>query len=121
MVQTDLSQLRAECGEWRQILRGYREDLQDSRKSLQPLCRNELSKKALQRIEQFDNQFHIQLINIHDLKKAIKTHEQNLTGNDAADEVFVRHELLLDAFLRLDNTLQELRSSYMQFTNMPAW
>ena len=47
MVQTDLSQLSAECQEWRQILRNYREELQLSKKSLQEICRKNLSKDQL--------------------------------------------------------------------------
>ena len=78
MVQTDLSQLSAECQEWRQILRNYREELQLSKKSLQEICRKNLSKDQLKEVEHFDNQFHIQLINVHDLKQEIKTHERKI-------------------------------------------
>ena len=117
MVQTDVSQLIAECADWRQILRNYREELQDSKKALQPICRNTLTRSQLQEVEHFDNQFHIQLINIHDLKQAIKVHEKSLLGDDLADEVYARHEHLLDQFIMLENTLQELRSQFMLFTD----
>lgn len=122
MVQTDLSQLKAECSDWRQILRNYREEFQDSKKALQSICRKSLSRNQLQEVEHFDNQFHIQLINIHDLKQDIKAHEKNLGGHgeDASDEVYARHEHLLDQFITLENTLQELRSAFQQFTNATA-
>lgn len=122
MVQTDLSQLKAECSDWRQILRNYREEFQDSKKALQTICRKTLSRDQLQEVEHFDNQFHIQLINIHDLKQEIKAHEKNLgdNGEEASDEVYARHEHLLDQFITLENTLQELRSEFQQFTNATA-
>lgn len=121
MVQTDLSQLKAECADWRQMLRNYREEFQDSKKALSPICRQSLSKSQLLEVEHFDNQFHIQLINIHDLKQQIKAHEKELGsgggGADLPDEIFARHEYLLDQFVMMENTLQELRNEFQQFTD----
>ncbi|RPD51218.1 MULTISPECIES: hypothetical protein [Chitinophagaceae] len=123
MVQTDLSQLQAECTDWRQILRNYREEFQDAKKSLQSFCRNTLSKDQLLEVEHFDNQFHIQLINIHDLKQEIKGHVRLIEAEGSEqmqDEVYARHEHLLDEFLTLENTLQELRNEFRVFTNASA-
>lgn len=123
MVQTDLSQLSAESKEWHQILRNYRDEFQDSKKSLEAICRKHLSKSQLQDVEHFHNQFHIQLINIHDLKHTIKGHERQLAfnnGGDHSDELYARHEHLLDEFIGLENTLQELRSAFQNFTNNAA-
>ncbi|HEY0356207.1 MAG TPA: hypothetical protein VGC29_08390 [Flavisolibacter sp.] len=122
MVQTDLSQLSAECQEWRQILRNYREELQLSKKSLQEVCRKNLTKLQLQDVEHFDNQFHIQLINVHDLKQAIKTHERKIAlessdGENISEETYTRHEELLDQFLSQESTLQELRNDFKNFTS----
>ncbi len=120
MVQTDTSQLSAECSEWRQILRNYKEEFIQSKESLQEICSKNLPKNSLLDVEHFDNQFHIQLINIHDLKQAIKIHEKKIAlqaATDVADEVFRRHELLLDRFLVLENTFQELRSEFTDFTS----
>lgn len=122
MVQTDISQLSAECTEWRQILRNYREELHQCQKALQQTCRNSLSKDQLLEVEHFDNQFHIQLINIHDLKQLIKNHERTLhaQGEQIAEDNFARHEHLLSEFLSLENTLQELRSEFNEFVNKTA-
>jgi len=115
MVQTDVSQLTTECNEWLQILRNYREEFQTSKKSLQEICGKSLSKKQLLDVEHFDNQFHIQLINIHDLKHSIKIHEKRIEHESASGEIaeqnFTLHEELLTAFLSLENTLQELPTS----------
>lgn len=119
MVQTDISQLSAECKEWLQILRNYREELQTSKKSLQEICRKSLSRNQLFEVEHFDNQFHIQLINIHDLKHSIKIHERKIemesSGGDIAEETYTLHEELLNEFLGLENTLQELRNEFKNF------
>ena len=122
MVLTDISQLSAECTEWRQILRNYRNELQDYKKVLQESCRKTLSKEQLHEVEHFDNQFHIQLINIHDLKQSIKTHERKIqyetseSGN-ASEATFAYHEDLLDQFLMQENRLQQLREEFKNFIN----
>ncbi len=118
MVQTDISQLSAECQEWRQILRNYREEFQTSKKSLSEIIRKNLQKDQLKELEHFDNQFHIQLINIHDLKQTIKSHERKIeidSGSDAAEKLYTVHEELLNEFLGLENMLQELRSEFKNF------
>lgn len=119
MVQTEVSQLSAECQEWLQILRNYREELQTSKKSLQEICRKSLPKDQLPEVDHFDNQFHIQLINIHDLKHSIKTHERRIevetSISDVSDDTYTVHEELLNEFLGLENTLQELRNDYKNF------
>jgi hypothetical protein len=119
MVQTDLSQLTAECNEWLQILRNYREEFQTSKKSLQEICRKSLPKNQLLDVEHFDNQFHIQLINIHDLKHSIKTHERRIeqesASGDIAEDNYTLHEELLAEFLSLENTLQEVRNEFKTF------
>lgn len=117
MVQTDISQLSAESTEWRQILRNYKEEFQESKKVLQQICRNSLSKEYLQEVEHFDNQFHIQLINIHDLKQSIKSHERKIQfeADNTSERTFTIHEELLSEFLRLETTLQELRNEFRQF------
>src|SRR6476620_10382448 len=108
MVQTDVSQLSSECKEWRQILRNYRDEFQLSKKSLQEICRKNLSKDHLMSIEHFDNQFHIQLINIHDLKQTIKTHDRKIeiesSSGDVTDDTYKAHEELLNEFLGLENS-----------------
>ena len=118
MVQTDISQLSSECSEWRQILRNYRDEFQDSKKALQNLCSKTLSKDQYHDVEHYHNQFHIQLINIHDLKQLIKNHEKNLqssSGKEISEELYKNHENLLDQFVTLENTLQELRSDFGNF------
>jgi hypothetical protein len=121
MVQTDLAQLTSETAEWRQILRNYRDEFQDCKKLLQDSARA-TAKSQLIELEHFDNQFHIQLINIHDLKQEIKQHERRIAferGKDdnITNDTYTEHERLLDAFLTLENGLQQLRSDFRDFIN----
>ena len=116
MVQTDISQNAAECAEWRQILRTFRDEFSHDKKELESLCRTSLSKAQLQQVEHFYNQFHIQLINIHDLKQTIKAHERSLQlENTPSEATLGQHEELFDKFSTMEATLQELRGDFKHF------
>jgi hypothetical protein len=121
MVQTDISQLSAECSEWRQILRNYRQEFHQYEKALQETCKHTLDRKELLDVEHFQNQFDIQLKNIHDLKLQIKNHERRIqlesSGSDVQEETFAQHEQLLNEFLTLESTLQEIRNEFKNFVN----
>jgi hypothetical protein len=121
MVQTDISQVAAECADWRQVLRNYRNEFTQSKKDLESLCRSRLTKDQLLSIEHFSNQFHIQLINIHDLKKDIKLHERHVqteleNQEMLSEETLNRHEALYDQFSRMEMTLLDLRTDFQQFS-----
>jgi hypothetical protein len=119
MVITDISQLTAECNSWRQHLRNNRDSFTQLRQQLRKLAAPVLNKDLLQEVEHYENQFHIQLINIHDLKHAIKAHEQQIAFEQArgnvTDETLHRHEQLLTDYHHLDGMLQELRTEFTQF------
>jgi hypothetical protein len=119
MVQTDLSQLSAESKEWRHILNNYRQEIQEYKDLLPGMCGKPLSKEQLVQVEQYHNQFHIQLINIHDVKRAIKNHEQKTLAdeNHISNDVYAEHERLLHEFLTLENSLQELRRKFNHFVD----
>ena len=74
MVQADISQLSRECNTWRDALRAFRDEFTQDKGKLQQLASRPLSKEDLTDVEHYHNQFHIQSINIHDLKHSIKHH-----------------------------------------------
>ncbi|MGZ5134263.1 MAG: hypothetical protein ACXWWD_05060 [Chitinophagaceae bacterium] len=121
MVQVETSQLTGECNSWREKLRQYREEFSKDKTKLQDAASRTLSKDQLQDVEHLHNQFHIQLINIHDLKHAIKTHEQkmnyemNVNKGKLNGETMAEHENLLDQFQSLELTLQDLREEFDGF------
>ena len=121
MVQVETSQLVTECNTWRDALRKYRDEFSHDNLKLQQATNPSLSKDQLQEVEHLHNQFHIQLINVHDLKHLIKVHhrliEFELKDNDGhlKEETLAKHENIFDQFQNLDLTLQDLRSEFDKF------
>ena len=76
MVQTDISQLSKECNQWRESLHSLRDEFNKLKHELQNVANKALSKDQLTGLEHYQNQLHIQLINIHDLKQAVKSHDK---------------------------------------------
>jgi benzoyl-CoA reductase/2-hydroxyglutaryl-CoA dehydratase subunit BcrC/BadD/HgdB len=114
--------LNAETAEWRSILRNYKDEFQECKKLLESTCKQDLSKNQLKDVEHFDNQFHIQLINIHDVKQHIKMHDRRVQfylsrNTDLPEEIYQDHERLLDEFLSLENALMLVRSEFRDFIN----
>jgi hypothetical protein len=121
MVQVDISQLSAECNAWREKLRQYKEEFTKDESKLQETTRQTLSKEQLQDVEHLHNQFHIQLINIHDLKQSIKAHDRKMQFEKAAFNGYVnedslsRHESLLEEYQSLEQTLLDLREEFNDY------
>src|SRR5689334_15653137 len=115
MVQVEIAQLTGECNAWREKLRQYREEFTQDKAKLQQAVSQPLSKDQLQDVEHLHNQFHIQLINIHDLKQAIKAHERTISfemgvnDNQLNEKTVADHETLLSEYQSLEHTLLELR------------
>lgn len=123
MVQTDISQMTRECSDWRDSLRSLREQLNENKTQLQHLANRPLSKEQLTEVEHYHNQFHIQLINIHDLKHQIKSHDQRVQFESAThqgqinEETQQVHDNLLEQYHHLEQTLTELRQSFLDFSH----
>lgn len=121
MVQVDIEQLSGECNAWREQLRRYREEFIQDENKLRQVAGQTLSKEQLQDVEHLHNQFHIQLINIHDLKQSIKNHDRKMNFEKAAfngsvnEESLAQHEDLLDAYQSLEHTLTDLRAEFNDF------
>ena len=121
MVQVDISQLSGECNVWREKLRHNREEFNHNEAKLRQVAGRPLSKEQLQDVEHLHNQFHIQLINIHDLKQAIKVHDRKINFEKAAfngtanEDSLVRHEELHDEYQSLEQTLEVLRGEFDSF------
>ena len=121
MVQVDISQLSGECNAWREKLRNYREEFNSYETKLRKVAGQQLSKDQLHEVEHLHNQFHIQLINIHDLKQAIKVHDRKINFEKAAfngkanEDSLARHEELLEEYQSLSQTLDKLREKFGDF------
>lgn len=125
MVQTELSQLTRECNDWRETLRSHRDELHKMQTTLQQVVNHPLSKEEQTELEHLQNQLHIQLINIHDLKHAVKMHDRKLahevSGNadvQFSDNISAYHENLYENYQSLETTLSELRNDFNHFVTM---
>ena len=126
MVQVDISQLSKECNSWREQLRQFREEFTNDETRLTKTASISLSKDQLHVVEHLHNQFHIQLINIHDLKQAIKAHDRKMNFERVAfnglvnEDSFAKHESLLEDFKELQQTLDQLRNEFNLFLKSVA-
>ncbi|QGW28976.1 hypothetical protein [Phnomibacter ginsenosidimutans] len=66
--------LLAECDQWRNQLRQAKENINHLRSELYTAAAGKTDHDYLKEVEHYHNQFHIQLINVHDVKHAIKHH-----------------------------------------------
>src|SRR5688500_2866934 len=96
MVQADISQLSGECNTWRESLRSYRDEINQFKQNLQRIAGQALSRDQLQDVERYHNRFHIQLINIHDLKQAIKAHDRRVNFEVTANNGQLNEETIHD-------------------------
>src|SRR5690349_9396348 len=123
MVQTDISQLSRECNEWRERLHSYRDEFNQLQRRLQQAAFKSLSKDQQTDLEHFQNQLHIQLINIHDLKQSVKAHDRQIyfevseNNGQVSDETLAHHENLYDDYQSLQQTLGDLRNEFTHFIN----
>jgi len=121
MVTVDISQLSGECNTWRDSLRSCRDDLNQLKKQLQQTAAQNLTKDQLHDVEHYHNQFHIQLINVHDLKQSIKSHDRRVQFETAAnsgkieEDTIAEHERLFEEFQSLDSTIKNLREEFGGF------
>lgn len=123
MVQTDIPQLSRECNEWRDKLHSLRDEFNHLKHNLQQAAGKQLSKDQLTDLEHFQNQLHIQLINIHDLKQAIKAHDKkahfeiSAHNGQVTDETYSEHERLFDEYQSLLHTLEDVRTDFHHFVD----
>jgi hypothetical protein len=121
MVTIDVEQLSQECNAWRETLRSYREEFVQLKMQLQKNAASQSHKEDLLQLEHLDNQLHIQLINIHDLKRLIKNHDKQLqlesqsANTHLSDEVLASHEAIHEDFEVLLARLKEVKEEYMLF------
>ncbi len=121
MVTTEVAQLSKECNAWREALRSYRDQFGQLKQVLLKLAGRQTLKEDLLQVEHLDNQLHIQLINIHDLKQAIKTHDRKINFEKAAfngmanEDSIAHHETLHDEYQQLEQTLTDLRDEFGVF------
>lgn len=106
--------LITECNEWYEILATYRNKLNTLKTELYYFAPGKTEKNILMGIEHFHNQFHIQLINLHDLKHEIKHHVQEAERHPNFGHR-IPHHYLKEKFDILVNDLDELDADFHGF------
>jgi hypothetical protein len=118
---TEVGQLAGECSSWIDTLRSFRNKFSNYKQQLQEHSVDQTQHDVLLEVEHLHNQFHIQLINIHDLKQSVKRHMQNISyerarnNGNLSDDVLARHEFLFDEYQRLEATLQIIGREFERF------
>ena len=121
MVQTDISQLSKECSTWIEQLHSYRDELNQLNQQLQQTATRPLSREDLTELEHFQNQFQIQLINVHDVKQEAKLlnkkvqYQLSTSEMDVSEETYHDYEKVADDYETLEHTLTELRNDFQRF------
>lgn len=118
VTTTEVAQLSRECNAWRETLRSYRDEFNMLIDRLQQVAARQTDKDILCEVEHLDNQLHIQLINIHDLKQAIKNHQRSISSAmavPALEDPAADHEQLFDDYQNQINMLQQLHQEFNNF------
>jgi len=120
MVQTNIANIAGECTEWRKQLRQLRDKLNLCKEQLLEIVTETHSRESLAQVEHYHNQFHIQLINVHDVKHSIKQHEQRMQfekeqKGKIAIESLALHDELFKQYQQLEETLQQLLHDFGRF------
>lgn len=120
MVTTDIAQLTGECITWKNTLREQKSLLASLQQKLQQQSSSLLNKESLQQLEHLQNQLYIQSINVHDLKHAIKEHEQVAAwemekNGQASDASWGTHEDLHIQFEQLQQMIHQVQQEFDQF------
>ena len=121
VTTTDVGQLAGECTLWIDTLKSFKQKFTNHRDQLQQHSAEQTQHDVLLEIEHLHNQFHIQLINIHDLKQAVKRHLQNINyerarnNGNLSDDVLPKHEFLYDEYQRLETTLHIISREFERF------
>lgn len=121
MIKADISQLTAECNTWRTQMRQYREEFTHLKNELRQIALKVTRTDQLKDVEHYENQFYIQLINIHDLKHCIKAHDYKTMGARIEKNgrvnytTLAEHEHLYMEYQRLRALLEELKERFTFF------
>jgi hypothetical protein len=108
-TETQHRTLMDECKQWLHELAAFRTRLNELKNELYYFAPGKSDHDVLLGIEHFHNQFHIQLINIHDLKHEIRHHVQEAERHPTFGHRIPHHyikeklDMLVGDLEKLDN------------------
>jgi chromosome segregation ATPase len=111
--------LLAECDQWRNQLRQAKENINHLRSELYTAAAGKTDHDYLKEVEHYHNQFHIQLINVHDVKHAIKHHVADAEHHPNFGHKIPHHNLELQVKQLLAD-IDQLNKDFHRFTGETA-
>src|SRR5450432_505077 len=114
LIETQHQQLLDEAKKWKDHIRTYVDSINELKNKFYKWAAGKSDRDVLIQIERYHNQFHIQQINLHDLKHSIRLHMQECKLNPDADHV-EKHKQLAEQFDFLINDLDHLKASFTAF------
>ena len=114
LVETQQQVLLDEARQWISNLVTYIANINDMKGKLYKWVTGKSDHDELVQIERYHNQFHIQLINLHDIKHSIKLHMKELQLNPDEDHT-AKHQHLEEQYEFMINDLDNLKNDFMAF------
>ena len=105
-----------ECKQWYDVLASYRQKINNLKNELYYFAPGKTGQDTLLGIEHFHNQFHIQLINIHDLKHEIRHHVNEAERHPNFGHR-IPHHYIKDKLDMLLSDLDKLELEFHEFVN----
>ena len=115
LTETHHQPLLTEAKQWLDHLRTYVSNINEEKNKLYKWAAGKSDHDVLIQIEHFHNQFHIQLINLHDIKHDIRQHTREVNAMPDSDQS-EKHMELMDQYNYLIKDLDQLCSEFAAFT-----
>ena len=113
-TETQHRALIDECKEWYNQLADYRQKINKLKEELYFFAPGKSDTEVKKGIEHFHNQFHIQLINIHDIKHEIRPHIQEAEQHPTFGHRIPHHHIK-ENLDRLIHDLDQLEEEFHAF------
>ncbi len=116
-TETQHRTLLDECSQWLTELASYREKINQLKNELYYFAPGKNDPVVMVGIEHFHNQFHIQLINIHDLKHEIRYHVHEAERHPTFGHR-IPHRYIKEKIDMLLSDLDKLGDEFHSFINL---
>lgn len=114
LTETQPQQLLDEANTWIGNLVTYVAAINEMKSKFYKWAAGKTNHDVLIQIEHFHNQFHIQLINLHDIKHSIRLHMQEVKLNTDTDHSG-KHQHLEEQYNFLIKDLDHLKAEFTAF------
>ena len=114
LTETQHQQLLDEAKKWKDHPKTYVDNINELKNNFYKWAAGKSDRDVLVQIERYHNRFHIQQINLHDLKHSIRLHMQECKLMPDADH-YEKHLQLEEQYDFLINDLDHLKAEFKEF------